>query len=61
MGGKYVVRKPELIVEEMASLPEEINLVCFADDNTLQNIRRAWRLSDQIKERKIQKKICYVR
>jgi radical SAM superfamily enzyme YgiQ (UPF0313 family) len=56
MSGKYLTRNPESIVEELASLPEDIDLVFFADDNTLHSIRRAWRLSELIKKRKINKK-----
>lgn len=57
MHGKYVTRNPESVVEELACLPEEVDLVYFADDNSLHSIRRAWRLSELIKERKINKKL----
>lgn len=56
MDGKYTTRNPESIVEELSSLPEETDLVCFADDNTLHSIQRAWKLSELIKERRINKK-----
>jgi radical SAM superfamily enzyme YgiQ (UPF0313 family) len=56
MNGKYITRNPESIVEEIAGLPDDIDLVCFADDNTLHHLGRAWRLSELIKERKIKKK-----
>jgi len=56
MGGKYVYRKPESVVDELAQLPEETELICFADDNTLHSIQRAWQLSQLIKERKINKR-----
>ena len=56
MNGRYRVRSPESVVEEFNSLPEEVNLVCFADDNTLHNIKHAWRLSELLKERSIKKK-----
>ncbi len=49
LGGKYLVRSPESVVEEMATLPEDIDHVFFADDNTLHNVRHAWRLARQIR------------
>jgi hopanoid C-3 methylase len=57
MNGKYFTRSPESIVEELASLGEDIDSVQFADDNTLHNIERAQRLARLIKERKIRKKL----
>jgi radical SAM superfamily enzyme YgiQ (UPF0313 family) len=56
MYGKYLVRNPESVVEEMSTLPEDVSLVFFADDNTLHSIGRAWRLSELIKKRKINKR-----
>jgi radical SAM superfamily enzyme YgiQ (UPF0313 family) len=56
MNGKYISRDPESVVEEMATLPDDVDLVCFADDNTLHSARRAWRLSELIKEQNIQKR-----
>jgi radical SAM superfamily enzyme YgiQ (UPF0313 family) len=56
MKGKYSVRKPELVVEEMAGLPDGVDLICFADDNTLHNVSRAWKLVELLNERKIRKK-----
>jgi radical SAM superfamily enzyme YgiQ (UPF0313 family) len=55
-GGKYMVRDPESVAEEMAGLPDDTDLVFFADDNTLHSIQRAWRLSEAIKKRRIGKK-----
>jgi radical SAM superfamily enzyme YgiQ (UPF0313 family) len=57
MQGRYITRSPESVVEELAGIPEDVDLVCFADDNSLHSIRRAWRLSDLIKEHKINKKL----
>jgi len=57
MQGKYITRDPESVVEEMSQLPEEVDLVYFADDNSLHNIRRAWRLSELIRERGIKKQL----
>ncbi len=54
--GRYFTRSPESIVDEMAGLPEEVELVCFADDNTLHGIDRAWRLLRLIRERGIRKR-----
>ena len=56
MEGKYLARSPESVVDEIAAMPEEVELICFADDNTLQNIRRAWRLVELVRERGIRKK-----
>jgi radical SAM superfamily enzyme YgiQ (UPF0313 family) len=56
MKGKYITRSPESVVAEYAGLPEEIDLVCFADDNTLHGTGRAWRLISLIKERGIKKR-----
>ena len=57
MNGKYLTRKPESIIQELLTLPEDIDTVCFADDNTLHHIKRAWQLSSLIKEHGIKKKI----
>lgn len=56
MDGKYEARDPGSVVHEMANLPEDVDLICFADDNTLHNIRRARRLAELIKEKRIHKK-----
>jgi radical SAM superfamily enzyme YgiQ (UPF0313 family) len=56
MKGKYVTRSPESVVAEYAGLPEEIELVCFSDDNTLHDTGRAWRLVNLIKEQGIKKR-----
>lgn len=57
MRGKYITRNPESVVDELALLPEDVELVYFADDNSLHSIRRAWRLSELIQTRKINKKL----
>jgi radical SAM superfamily enzyme YgiQ (UPF0313 family) len=54
-GGRYRVRDPELVAEEMAGLPEDADLVFFADDNTLHSVQRARRLCEAIKKRQINK------
>jgi radical SAM superfamily enzyme YgiQ (UPF0313 family) len=56
MDGKYLSRSPESIVAEIAAMPEEVELICFADDNTLHSIRRAWRLIELLREQRIRKK-----
>ena len=56
MDGKYVARSPESIVEEFAGLPDDIDLVCFADDNTLHSQRRVRRFIELIKARRIKKR-----
>lgn len=58
MNGKCAARNPESIVEELASLHDDVELVHFADDNTLYDVRQAWQLSELIKERKIKKKFA---
>ena len=57
MNGKYFTRSPESIVKELASLGDDIDCVHFADDNTLHNSQRAWRLCQLLQEEKIQKKL----
>lgn len=57
MRGKYITRDPESVVEELALLPEDVKLVYFADDNSLHSIKRAWRLSELIQQRGINKKL----
>lgn len=56
MKGKYVTRSPESVAAEFASLPEEIELVCFSDDNTLHDTGRAWELVNLIKAQGIKKR-----
>lgn len=55
--GKYLVRSPESVVEELENLPEDIDLIYFADDNTLHNVQHAWRLCRLIQEKKIHRKL----
>jgi len=50
LGGKYLVRSPESVVQEMTALPEDIEQIFFADDNTLHNVQHAWRLARLIRE-----------
>ena len=57
MQGKYITRNAESVVEELAQLPEDVELVYFADDNSLHNIRRAWSLYELILKQKIKKKL----
>ena len=56
MDGKYTVREPESIIEELKSLPEETDIVYFSDDNTFNDIARMWRLSELIKKNNIRKR-----
>ena len=58
MRGKYVTRNPASVVDEMVLLPEDAKLVYFADDNSLHSIQRAWRLSELIQAKKIDKKLA---
>ncbi|MFC2115915.1 B12-binding domain-containing radical SAM protein [Bacteroidota bacterium] len=57
MNGKYVTRDIKSIIEEIKSLPDEIKVIYFSDDNTLVNAKRAWELSEMLKENKIDKSI----
>ena len=57
MDGKYAARTPESIIDELKSLPEEIDAVYFADDNTFHDIDRMWRLSALIRKNNIRKKL----
>lgn len=56
MNGRYVTRSVESIIEELKSLPEEVDIVYFSDDNTIHNINRAWKLTNMIKKNRIKKK-----
>jgi len=57
MDGRYITRKIDSIVQELKSLPDDIDMVYFSDDNTVHNIKRAWKLAEEIKEHKIKKKL----
>ena len=52
--GKYRTRSPESVVDEIASV--DGRYIEFADDNTLQNVKRTENICELIKERGIQKK-----
>ncbi len=56
MEGRYMARNAESIVEEIVRLPDDVDLVCFADDNTLHNVARARRIIELIQERRIRKR-----
>ena len=53
-GGKYLVRKPELIIKELQSI-EETNIF-FCDDESMCDWQRMDKLADQISESGIRKK-----
>lgn len=62
MDGKYVTRSVDSLIDELKSLPRSVGIVCMSDDNTIQDIKRAWKLSQMIKEHKIKKKfVMYAR
>ncbi len=44
LNGRYFVRSPESVAEELMVLPEDTDLVYFADDNTLHNVKKSWQL-----------------
>ncbi len=56
MNGKYVTRTPKSILLELKSLPKEIDIVYFSDDNTFNDTRRMWKLSELIKKNNVKKK-----
>jgi radical SAM superfamily enzyme YgiQ (UPF0313 family) len=56
MDGQYLTRSPESIVEEYAGMPEDIDLICFADDNTLHQKDCISRFIELTKERRIKKR-----
>ena len=51
MDGKYFTRSVEAVVDEFADLAKKVDLICFADDNTLQDTKRAWRMVQLFRER----------
>jgi len=55
-GGKFLIRKPEDVFNEIASIPDYIHRVFFADDNTFINPAYAGKLCSLIRESKIRKK-----
>jgi radical SAM superfamily enzyme YgiQ (UPF0313 family) len=57
MDGKYAIRDIKSIVEEIKGLPDDIKVIYFSDDNTLVNTKRAWELSNMLRENRINKKI----
>lgn len=62
MKGKYATRKVDSIINELKSLPGSVGIVNFADDNTISDIKRAWKLCEMIKKEKIKKKfVMYAR
>ena len=62
MNGKYVTRNVDSLIAELKSLPRSSKIVCFSDDNTIQDIKRAWKLSEMIKKHQIKKKfVMYAR
>jgi radical SAM superfamily enzyme YgiQ (UPF0313 family) len=57
MNGKFVTRDIKSIAEEIRSLPPEIKVIYFSDDNTFVDVKRAWKLSAMLKEINSDKKI----
>jgi radical SAM superfamily enzyme YgiQ (UPF0313 family) len=53
LNGRYFVRSPESVVEELMVLPEDTDLVYFADDNTLHNIKKSWQLCRLIQSKRL--------
>jgi radical SAM superfamily enzyme YgiQ (UPF0313 family) len=51
MHGKYAARSPEAIVREIATLPEEVELVYFSDDNTIHKPAHALRIAELLVRR----------
>jgi len=55
-GGKHVVRSAEDVFKELIKVPDDIDFVFFADDNTFFDIERAEKLCYLIKKHDIRKK-----
>jgi radical SAM superfamily enzyme YgiQ (UPF0313 family) len=53
LNGRYFVRSPESVVEELMVLPEDTDLVYFADDNTLHNVKKSWQLCRLIQSKRL--------
>ena len=53
-GGRYLVRKPERIVEELKTIREKY--VFFSDDESLLDVRRMEKLADMIEQEGIRKR-----
>jgi radical SAM superfamily enzyme YgiQ (UPF0313 family) len=53
LNGRYFVRSPESVVEELLLLPEDTDLVYFADDNTLHNVKKSWQLCRLIQSKRL--------
>jgi radical SAM superfamily enzyme YgiQ (UPF0313 family) len=53
-GGRYLKRKPEMVVEELATLDEEF--VFFADDESLVDVRRMQALATMIRDAGLRKR-----
>jgi radical SAM superfamily enzyme YgiQ (UPF0313 family) len=57
LNSRYFTRSAESVVEELASLGDDIDSVQFAEDHTLHNVQRAHRLAQLIRQRGIRKKL----
>ena len=57
MHGKVVMRSAESIAHELKTLPNDISVVYFSDDNTFSDIERMWKLSELLKKHNIKKKL----
>ncbi|HDR15218.1 MAG TPA: radical SAM protein [Desulfobacteraceae bacterium] len=56
MDGKYFTRSVEAVVDEFADMASRVDLICFADDNTLHDTKRAWRMVQLLRERGIKQR-----
>jgi radical SAM superfamily enzyme YgiQ (UPF0313 family) len=57
MDGKYRTRNVDSIIQELKSLPDDIPMVYFSDDNTVHDIPRARELAEKIVAQKINKRL----
>ena len=55
-GGQFLIRTPEDVFHEIASLPDSVHRVFFADDNTFLNPETAGKLCRLIREAGVRKK-----
>jgi radical SAM superfamily enzyme YgiQ (UPF0313 family) len=56
MNGKYRVKSNAAVIQDLKTLPDYTDVVYFSDDNTLDNVNRAWELGALIKANAIKRK-----
>jgi radical SAM superfamily enzyme YgiQ (UPF0313 family) len=56
MNGRYVTRNIDSVIEEIESIPEDVEIIDFSDDNTFHNVPRAWKLAEAIKKMPVKRR-----